>query len=175
LPHTGDGSHFKAMAFEFKIRDLFSPRKNILKEVGIEPGNKVLDFGCGPGGYILPTAKLVGESGRIYALDMHPLAIESIENIRSKHGLSNVLIINSDCETGLKDQQIDVILLYDVYHDLVAPNKILMELHRVLKPKGLLSFCDHHIEGDEIVAMVSQSGLFVFDKKGKKTYSFKKA
>ena len=41
--------HFKFMSFGYKFRDGFSPRKDILKEVGIKPGFHVLDYGCGPG------------------------------------------------------------------------------------------------------------------------------
>jgi trans-aconitate methyltransferase len=42
---------FKLMDLAFKIRDFISPRINVLEEVGIEPGNTVLDYGCGPGSY----------------------------------------------------------------------------------------------------------------------------
>ena len=41
---------FRLMAAESKIRDALKPRKNIIKEVGIKHGFKVLDFGCGPSG-----------------------------------------------------------------------------------------------------------------------------
>jgi hypothetical protein len=40
---------FKLMSLSFKMRDFFSPRKNILKEVGIKPGFHALDFGPGVG------------------------------------------------------------------------------------------------------------------------------
>jgi len=42
---------FRLMVFEFKIRYFFRPRKRILIETGIKPGFKVLDYGCGPGGF----------------------------------------------------------------------------------------------------------------------------
>jgi len=70
-------SHFKLMSFGYKFRDFFLPRMNVLKEAGIKPGFHVLDYGCGPGGYIIAAAELVGKSGKIYALDIHPLAIQS--------------------------------------------------------------------------------------------------
>ena len=65
--------HFRAMFLTYKLRDFFFPRINILREVGIRPGFYVLDYGCGPGSYIVATAELVGESRRIYALDIHPV------------------------------------------------------------------------------------------------------
>jgi len=65
---------FKLMSFGYKFRDFFLPRMNTLKEVGIKPGFRVLDYGCGPGSYIIPLAELAGKSGKIYALDIHPIA-----------------------------------------------------------------------------------------------------
>ena len=165
---------FRLMAFGYKIRDLRLPRKNILKEVGIKPGFRVLDYGCGPGSYTVPLAELVGESGKVYALDIHPLAIQKVKNIASKRELANVETILSDCQTGLPDNSLDVVLLYDIFHHLGDPDRILKELHRVLKPEGVLSFSDHHLKENEIVSRVTDSGFFSLSKKGRRTYSFVK-
>jgi ubiquinone/menaquinone biosynthesis C-methylase UbiE len=166
--------HFKVMAFIFKLRDFFSPRKNILKEAGIRPGFRVLDYGCGPGSYTTAAAELVGGSGKVYALDIHPLAIRMVRDIASKNKLTNVETILSDCKTGLPDNSVDVVLLYDTFHDLSDPNGVLQELHRVLKPDGLLSFSDHHMKQQEIISRVTGTGLFKLSGKGKRTYSFLK-
>ena len=165
---------FKFMSAGYKFRDLFRPRINILKEIGIKPGFHVLDYGCGPGGYIIPLAELVGGSGRVYALDIHPLALQKVRNIASKKQLTNVETILSDCQTGLTDNSLDAILLYDAFHHLNDPDMVLRELHRVLKPDGILSFSDHHMKENEIVSDVMYSGLFRLMKKGQKTYTFLK-
>lgn len=55
--------HFRLMTFAFFFRDFLIPRSNILKEAGIKPGMKVLDFGCGPGSYIPHLAESVGNEG----------------------------------------------------------------------------------------------------------------
>jgi ubiquinone/menaquinone biosynthesis C-methylase UbiE len=162
------------MSFIYKFRNLFSPRKGVLKEVGIKPGFHVLDYGCGPGSYTTPLAELVGESGKIYALDIHPLAIKKVQKIASKKQLMNVETILSDCKTELPDNSIDVVLLYDTFHNLSDPNGVLDEIHRVLKPDVILSFSDHHMKEDEIVSKVTSRGLFKLSKKGEKTYSFVK-
>ena len=163
---------FKFMSVGYKFRDFFLPRKNILKEVGIKPGFQVLDYGCGPGGYIVPLAKLVGESGKVYALDIHPLAVQKVQDIASKKQLINVETILSDCKTGLPDKSLDAVLLYDVFHELSDPDGVLQELHRVLKPDGILSLSDHHMKENEIVAAVTNSGLFRLSRKGQRTYTF---
>lgn len=166
--------HFKAMVFAFRFRDFFAPRKNILKEVGIKPGFHVLDYGCGPGSFIIPIAKLVGKSGKIYALDIHPLAIHMVQGIASKNQLENVETIRSDCKTGLPDNSIDVVLLYDTFHALSDPDGVLEELHRVLKHDGILSFSDHHMKENEIISKITNRGLFKLSVKSKNTYNFLK-
>ena len=166
--------HFKFMSFGYKFRDFFLPRMNILKEVGIETGFHVLDYGCGPGSYITAVAELVGKSGKIYALDIHQLAIQRVQSIASKNQLTLVETICSDCKTGLPDNSVDVVLLYDTFHNLGDPNGVLEELHRVLKSKGILSLSDHHMKENEIVSKVTNRGLFRLSRKGKRTYSFLK-
>lgn len=165
---------FKLMALEFKIRDYRNPRANILNEVGIKLGFYVLAFGCGPGGYVLPASKLVGELGKVYALDVTPLAMKMVKSIVEKNALKNVETILSDCATGLPNESLDVVLLSDVFHDLENKQAVLKELHRVLKQDGLLSFSDHHLKERDIVSMVSNGKMFTLLKKGEHTYSFMK-
>jgi ubiquinone/menaquinone biosynthesis C-methylase UbiE len=165
---------FKLMGIAFKIRDFFSPRINVLKEVGIKPGDSVLDYGCGPGSYILPLFSLVEKTGKIFAIDIHPLAIKSAQDISTKSGLENVKTIHSDCKTGLPDQSIDVVLLYDTYHDLSNPDEVLQEIKRILKPEGILSFSDHHMTDPAIREKITKDNLFSLLKKNNKTYTFSK-
>ena len=165
---------FKFMSVGYIFRDFFRPRLNILKEVGIKAGFHVLDYGCGPGGYIIPLAELVGKSGKVYALDIHQLAIRKVQDIASKKRLANVETILSDCKTGLPDNTLDAILLYDAFHHLSYPDVVIRELHRVLKPDGILSFSDHHMRENEIVSQVTNSGLFRLSRKGQRTYTFLK-
>ena len=167
-------SHFNFMSLGYKFRDFFFPRKNVLRELKIEPGFCLLDYGCGPGGYSLVAAELVGKEGKVYALDIHPLAVKRIQKKAAKKGLTNIETILSECETGLEEESMDVVLLYDVFHELSEPHMVLKELNRVLKSGGVLSFSDHHLDEEEIISKVKEGGLFRFSIKGKKTYSFLK-
>jgi ubiquinone/menaquinone biosynthesis C-methylase UbiE len=172
---TQSNLNFRLMSLSFRFRDFFSPRKNILKEVGITAGSCVLDFGCGPGGYIAPLTNLVGKSGKIYALDTNHLAVKSVRDMMIKKHLTNIETIQSDCKTGLPDNSVDVILLYDTFHDLKHANDVLKELHRVLKGRGILSVNDHHLEENELVTNLTKSGFFKLSGKGKRTHSFLKS
>lgn len=166
--------HFKTMAFFFKFRDFLFPRKNILKEVKIEPGFLVLDYGCGPGSYSVVAAELVGTKGKVYALDIQPAAVESVQKFASKKGFTNIETILSNQKTGLKDNSLDIVLLYDVLHELEEPNVVLKEINRVLKPEGILSIRDHHLKEEKLISEITGSGLFRLSNKGKKTYGFSK-
>ena len=163
---------FRGMAFFFRLRDLVHPRRDILAEAGIRAGDRVLDYGCGPGGYVPDAAAMVGETGRVYALDKHPLAVERVRRVASKQALTNVETIHSDCRTALPDASVDVVLLYDVFHALDDPEAVLDELHRVLKPGGTLSFSDHHMDERWIIAGVTDGHLFVLSGRGVRTYRF---
>ena len=167
--------HFKFMSFGFKFRDLLLPPKNKLNEIGIEPGFHILDYGCGPGSSSIAIAQLVGNSGKVYALDIHPLSIERIQDIASKKGIRNIEPIYSDCATGLVGESIDVVLLYDTFHDLTYPDGVLKELHRILKLNSILSFIDHHMKENEIVSEITKKGLFKLSRKEKRSYIFLKS
>jgi len=166
--------HFMLMSLTFRVRDILVPPMRILDEVGIKPGFHVLDYGCGPGSYLAPLAELVGEAGKVYALDIHPLAVERARRIASVRGLKNVEAILSGGKTGLPDRSVDVVLLYDTFHELSDPDGVLEELHRILKPDGILSFSDHHLREEQVVSKVTGGGLFELLRKHTKTYSFSK-
>jgi ubiquinone/menaquinone biosynthesis C-methylase UbiE len=169
LEKPQSGFSYRVMSFTFKISDIIRPRGNILKEIGIKPGFQVLDFGCGPGGYTLPAAKLVGETGKIYALDMNPAAILTVKSLAAKHKLANVQTILSDGATALPDDIIDVVFLYDLFHYLKKPNDVLTELHRVLKPAGILSASYHHMNKNDLTSRVSGTALFRLSREGKQS------
>ena len=70
---------FKFMGLFFKFRDLMTSPTKFLEHTGISPGWNVLDYGCGTGSYSIPAAQLVGPMGKVYAADIHPLAINEVQ------------------------------------------------------------------------------------------------
>ncbi|MFZ6028734.1 MAG: class I SAM-dependent methyltransferase [Chloroflexota bacterium] len=167
-----DDLQFRGMAALFQIRDILRPRLPILHEARLCRGDTVLDFGCGPGSYSLLAAEIVGPKGRVYALDRQPLAIERVAQTTLRRGLANLYTIQSDCRTGLMCETVDVVLLYDIFHMLEHPQAVLQELHRVLKPGGRLSVNDHHLQGTQIVAGITQAAPFQLVEMGHATYGF---
>jgi ubiquinone/menaquinone biosynthesis C-methylase UbiE len=162
------------MVFVYNIRDLFLPHKDILQDAGIKEGDAVLDYGCGSGGYITATTDLVGQSGKVYALDINPLAIQHVQRIVARNQLTIVETICADRPSRLSDVSIDIVLWYDWFHETNDHYQILEEIHRVLKSQGILSLSDPLKKEVEIRSIVTRNGLFEFVKRDTKSYRFLK-
>ncbi|MFX1497743.1 MAG: class I SAM-dependent methyltransferase [Promethearchaeota archaeon] len=163
---------FRGMSFLFRIRDLFHPPIEKVEKAGINEGDYVLDYGCGPGSYTLAAAEKVGPNGRVVAADIHPLAIKKVENKANKKNFKNIETIQTDCKTNLEDNTIDVIICFDVLHGIEDKECIIKEFFRVLKPNSILSFDDHHMKEDEIIELITLNNLFELKKKREKQYNF---
>ena len=161
---------FHAITLMFRFRDFFFPRRRVLEEAGIKPGFRVLDYGCGSGSYISDTSEMVGPSGKVYALDINPVALEMVRSLASIRHLTNIETILSDYDTGLPDASLDAVLFYDTYHTLNKPEVVMRELHRVLKTDGILSFSDHRMREDEIIEKATRKRLFRLKRIGRRTY-----
>ena len=166
---------FRGMAWTFWVRDLLSPPEKMLEESGIAEGMRVLDYGCGPGSYTIAAARMIGQSGRVIAVDMHPLAIRMVVGKAARENLKNIETILSDKVPPLESESIDLVILYDVFHAIAAPAPLLADIHRVLKPSHTLSFSDHHLKKDVIISTVTRGGLFRLVREGKKTLTFERA
>jgi ubiquinone/menaquinone biosynthesis C-methylase UbiE len=127
--------------------------EKFLKDIGIKAGQKVLDFGCGSGNYTIPAAKIVGEEGLVYALDKDKRRLDQLMRKTESMGLKNIirLDISNGPATGLDNESLDVVLLYDVLHYYYFPRvearrQLLREAYRVLRPRGLLSLYPTHLQ-----------------------------
>jgi ubiquinone/menaquinone biosynthesis C-methylase UbiE len=168
------GCHFRAFVLFSAIRDFVNPPRNWVAEAGVKEGDAVLDFGCGRGGFTAAAARAAGSTGTVYALDLNPLALASARRLTRGPGCARVKTIRSSGPTGLQAASVDVILLYDVFHEFDDPEAILAELARVLKPSGVLSFSDHHLKAEDAIARVRAGGHFRFERKHKHTFTFVK-
>jgi ubiquinone/menaquinone biosynthesis C-methylase UbiE len=105
---------FRMMSIVLRVREPFKKPMKRLRKVGLQEGQTVLDYGCGIGSYVIPASKIVGASGKVYALDIQPMAVDRVKKRAEKNGLSNVQTITSNIDTNLPDKSVDVVLLYDV-------------------------------------------------------------
>ncbi len=140
----------------------------LLKAAGIEPGQKVLEIGCGPGAFTIPAAEIVGKDGYVYALDIHPLAINKVENKINESGMENIKPVLADASnTGLPDQEIDLVFMFGIPHVSGGLTNVISEIHRVLKPGGILSFEKLGRSENKTITNIENNGFVLVEKNGR--------
>lgn len=114
-----------------------------LKKMALKKGDIFLDLGCGAGDYSIRAAKLVGEKGKVYALDIQSKIPESVCKEAIKQGISNIYPVVSDIckQIDISDNSIDMCLVATVLHIFSNSSeryKLFSEIKRVIRPGGKL-------------------------------------
>ena len=152
---------FRCMSFIFSIRDIFFPVDKKLEKFNIKEGFTIVDYGCGPGSYLKKASGLVGEKGKVFALDIHELAIKKIKKKSRKYNLKNVfpILVNGyTCE--LNDNTADIIYALDMFHMIKNPALFLKELNRLIKKDGFLIIEDGHQLRSKTKKKIESSGVW---------------
>ncbi|MFP4046047.1 MAG: class I SAM-dependent methyltransferase [Candidatus Aenigmatarchaeota archaeon] len=162
-----------------------------IESIGMIEGQTVLDFGCGEGDYTIPLARVVGEQGKVYAIDKKDKAIERLKKRSRAFELNNIerLKTEGELEIPLPDDVVDFVLVYDVIHLIENRKKLYREIRRILKEKGRLSLYPTHYDKplvfskmigrmmaedeDEIIEEVESCGFELTEKLEKELIHFR--
>ena len=129
--------------FETESREIYHQRENIVAAVGLKPGMAMADIGAGTGLFTLPFSQAVGESGKVYAVDIAKNFLEHIQARAAKAHAANVQTIQcTGRSVELPAACIDLAFICDVYHHFEYPQASLATLHQALKPGGVLVLID---------------------------------
>jgi ubiquinone/menaquinone biosynthesis C-methylase UbiE len=167
---------FKIMTLIMGLVDLFTNKAGKkIKTLNLKPGQTVIDYGCGPARYVKDASKIVGDSGKVIAIDIHPLAIKKVKVKIKKYGLTNVeAVLASGYKTNISNETADVVYALDMFHMIEQPKELLTELARLIKLNGRVIIEDGHqprtetklkIENAKILRIVCETKLFVECKK----------
>lgn len=130
-------------AFETESREIYAKRKDIVAAVGLAPGTRVGDIGCGTGLFTAPFAAAVGPEGKVFAVDIVPSFTKHIDEIRQKTGFTNIeAVLCKEDSVELAANSIDVAFLCDVYHHFEYPKSSLASIRRALVTTGELVVID---------------------------------
>ena len=114
--------------------------EEFLREAGLKTGMTFMDIGCGPGFFTIPGAKVVGDSGSVFALDTQE---EMLNELRKRTDSGIIKIIkNEESVFPIESSSIDFALLVFVLHEVADTEKFLMEVRRVLKDGGVFVLVD---------------------------------
>ncbi|MCP4763587.1 MAG: class I SAM-dependent methyltransferase [archaeon] len=158
--------------------NIFQSHKSKFLSKILKPGLNVLDYGCGPGGYSIPTAIIVGKSGKVFAADIRSFRIQKVEKAAKKKKLNieTILIEKEKNDTGLEDCCIDVIFCFNMLHFVKDSNSndLISEFHRVLKENSILYVYCQYLKEKELLSKVTSLNLFKLAEKVGKIHYFLK-
>ncbi len=137
--------------FEVESREVVACQAGIIKAAQLEVGQDVADIGAGTGLYVMPFSKLVGDEGKVFAIDIAPNFVKHLRQRARDEKLSNVeVVLCSDKHIKLKPESIDRAFICDVYHHFEYPAASLKSVFEALRPGGKLILVEFHkeIEGE---------------------------
>lgn len=121
------------------------PKSNIL-HMGLMSGMKVGDLGVGSGHYAFAASSIVGENGKVYAIDIQEDILTRLKDEIRKRMMHNIEVVWGDFErmggTKLKDASLDAVILSNTLFQLEKKDEAIAEIKRILKSKGKLLVLD---------------------------------
>ncbi len=169
-------------------RLVWLPPMEVLAHLALHPGIVVADIGAGTGYFSIPMARAVSPGGKVLAVDVQT---EMLEKLSSKLGdvtaPKNIELHEGESAcTHLPDKIADRVLMANVWHEIDDHTATLQEVHRILKPDGLLVILDwrpdvdrppgppldHRIDAKQVIFFLSSYRWKVeeFAKIGKYSY-----
>jgi ubiquinone/menaquinone biosynthesis C-methylase UbiE len=121
--------------------------ETLLQALNVQPGQVVCDMGCGNGFYTLQLAKLVGEQGKVLAVDIQPEMLHMLSERAREAGITNIVpVAGTQIDPRLEPGSVDLILLVDVYHEFSHPAQMLAAMRSALKPGGRIALAEFRLE-----------------------------
>ena len=128
-------------------RDAWQEPELIMDALSIADGAVVADVGAGGGWFTVRLAQRVGPNGLVYAEDIQPQMIESINRRVSRAGLANVQTIIGTPSNPMIPAPIDALLMVEVYGQLEDPVTLLRNVLARLKPGGRVGIVEYRLDG----------------------------
>lgn len=125
--------------FDERKRKKWQNPEAVLMSIGLKLGFTFVDIGCGDGFFAIPAAKVVGQKGLVYGLDVDEDAISRLSERARRKGLVNlVLKVGKAEKIILCDGCADIVFFGIVLHDFESVTKVLSNAKRMLKHDGRL-------------------------------------
>ncbi|MEI8103521.1 MAG: methyltransferase domain-containing protein [Candidatus Moraniibacteriota bacterium] len=144
----------------------------VVRQSQVQPGATVVDFGCGSGFFSLAFAQAVGETGKVYAMDILPSALEAVTSHAKQAGLTNVIAQRANLEraggTKLEAASADWVLMKDILCQNIHKDVMLIEALRILRVGGRIFIMEwnesDHGMGPEGETRISKDDLMQLAK-----------
>jgi precorrin-6B methylase 2 len=123
----------------------------LIKALDVKADMVIADVGAGSGYHTFRLAPLVGEKGKILAVDIQQEMLDLMKKKAEKQGVKNVeLVKGTESDPKLPKDSVDLILLVDVYHEFSHPYEMAEKMVASLKPGGRIAFVEFRLEDDAV-------------------------
>jgi ubiquinone/menaquinone biosynthesis C-methylase UbiE len=155
----------------------------VFKALAIGEGGVVADVGAGGGFFTVRLAKLVGPTGRVFAVDVDKSVVRNLRQRVEDEKLKNVEVIQGDTgDPKLPPGELDAVLIVNAYHEMTEHRSMLNHIKQALRPGGRLVLLepnrpsekgrtreqlstDHLIDPGSVREDLSQAGFEVIEFK----------
>lgn len=124
----------------------FSNPENNIKFLSLKEGDVVADFGSGVGHYVLPISEEVGESGKVYAVDIQKDLLAKLNKECTERHLTNIEMVWGNVEkvggSKLRNGSLDVLVASNILFQVEDKKSFVKECSRTLKNGGKLLVVD---------------------------------
>jgi ubiquinone/menaquinone biosynthesis C-methylase UbiE len=165
VPTAAASRLYRAMLLQYRVQEtlrLGAPAKQ-LERAAPQPGETVVDWGCGSGRVTIPAAKAV-KGGKVIAVDVERLALQVVREKAAREELGNIYtVLLQSHPVAIPSGSVDLVLLLDTFHAVRDKEGLLSDIGRVMKPGGRLFMDPGHSNQERTLERVEASGLFRLD------------
>jgi cyclopropane fatty-acyl-phospholipid synthase-like methyltransferase len=136
-----DSKAYIAM-LEDPARDAYQKPHEVITALDLKPGEVVADIGSGSGYFTLRLAAHVGDSGRVYGVDVDPEMVRHLNRRVRDAALRSVHVLLADPDDPLLPEPVDRFLIVDTWHHIGDQAKYLALMRKLLRPGGQIIMID---------------------------------
>lgn len=133
-------------------RELEERPQRVIDALEIKPGQTIVDLGAGSGYYSFRIAALVGERGKVLAVDVEPQMLRLIAERATRAGMKNITAVRGAArDPNLPANSVDLLFMVDVYHELEFPFEVMVKVREALKPAGRVALVEYRAEDPQVM------------------------
>ena len=124
----------------------------LVRALKLQPGQVAADIGAGSGVITLKMAREVGETGKVFAVDIQQEMLNLLEDKIKDRQITNIeLVLADEKSPQLPPESVDLALMVDVYHEFAFPFETMLELSKAIKPGGRVAFVEYRREDPKVM------------------------
>ncbi|RII35362.1 class I SAM-dependent methyltransferase [Clostridium chromiireducens] len=155
-----------------KRRELLPPEQTLIS-LHLQEVDIMADIGCGIGYFTIPASKIVGENGKIFAMDISPEMLKDVEVKISDNNISNVeTILTEENDLKLEDNKVTFAFISLVLHEANEKENFISEIKRIISPEGKIAIVewekinsdfgppiDHRLDKKDLIEVLDKLGF----------------